>query len=149
MELFGILFAIPAAFIAAAIYARLIRVVLRYRLITRISLWLSGVVLVGLLVEWGALVTVGAVRSRAIIGPTFYPIHLVLLLFALPALANILIVTKGDTMLGSWFMVAFLCSVLAVPVVLTQYGVAEALYGIDGAGGPYGQAPTIPMPGWW
>jgi hypothetical protein len=149
MELFGILFAIPVAFVAAAVYASLMRFVLRYRLINRIALWISIAVLGGLLLEWGALLAVGAVRSRAIVGPAFYPAHLVLFFLAVPALANVLIIKKRGTILGAWFMVALLCSVLALPIVLTQYGVAEALYGVDGTGGPYGQAPTIPMPAWW
>jgi hypothetical protein len=149
MELFGIVFAIPAAFIAAAIYVRLVRGVLAYPFINRVVLWLSEAVLAGLLVEWGALLAVGALRSRAIIGPAFYPLHLVLFFLSVPALANLLVIRMGDTVLGSWLAVALLCSALALPVVLTQYGVAEALYGVDGTGGPYGQAPTIPMPAWW
>jgi hypothetical protein len=60
MELFGIVFAIPPAFIAAAIYASLMRFVLPYRLIKRIALWLSTAVLGGLLLEWGALLAIGA-----------------------------------------------------------------------------------------
>jgi hypothetical protein len=86
---------------------------------------------------------------RATIGPAFFPIHSVLFFLAVPALANLLMIKKAGTILGSWPIVALLCSALSLPVVLTQYGVAEALYGVDGAGGPYGQAPTIPMPSWW
>jgi hypothetical protein len=148
MELFGIILAIPAAFLATAIYVGLMRFAFLYRPINRLALWLSVAVLGGLLVEWGALLAVGAVRSRAIVGPAFYPAHLALFVLAVPALANLLIIKKGGTILGAWFMVAFLCSVLALPVVLTQYEVAEALYGVDGAGGPYGQAPTMPLPAW-
>lgn len=125
MELFGIVLAIPAAFIAAAIYSLLMRFVLPYRLINRAALWLSTAVLGGLLVEWGALLAIGAVRSRAIIGPTFYPLHLVILFLTVPALANLLIIKRGGGMLGSWFAVALLCSVLALPVVVTQYVVAH------------------------
>jgi hypothetical protein len=149
VKLFGIIFAVPAVFIAAAIYAGLIPFVFRYRLVTRIALWFSIAVLCGLLIEWAALLAVGAVRSRAVIGPAFYPVHLVLFFLTVPALANLLIIKKSGTILGTWFTVALLCSVLARAVVLTQYGVAEALYGVDGDGGPYGQVPTIPMPAWW
>jgi hypothetical protein len=123
VELFGIIFAIPAVFIAAAIYAGLIPFVFRYRLVTRKRC---------------------GFRLRY-----FYPVHLVLFSLTVPALANLLIIKKSGTILGTWFTVALLCSVLALAVVLTQYGVAEALYGVDGDGGPYGQAPTIPMPAWW
>lgn len=148
MELFGIVLAVPAAFIAAAIYALLMRVVLPHRLITRPALWLSIAVLSGLVIEWAALLAVGPLRSRAIMGPAFYLLHLVLFFLAVPALANLLII-KGGNRVGSWFTVALLSSALALPLVLTQYVVAEALYGVDGTGGPYGEAPTIPMPAWW
>jgi hypothetical protein len=149
VELFGIVLAIPAAFVAAAIYTSVMRFVLPYRPINRIAFWLSIAVLSGLLFEWGGLVAMVAVHSRAIVGPAFYPAHLLLCLLALPALANLLIIKKSGTVLGACFTVAFLCSLLALPVVLTQYEVAEALYGLDGTGGPYGQTPTIPMPAWW
>jgi hypothetical protein len=149
MELFGIVFAVPAAFVAAAIYARLVRGVLAHWLIRRMALWLSIAVLGGLLLEWGALLALGVLRSRAIIGSAFYPLHLILFFLSVPAFANLLVIKRGDTAFGSWLTVALLCSILALPVVLTQYAVAETLYGVDGTGGPYGKAPTIPMPAWW
>jgi len=49
----------------------------------------------------------------------------------------VLVIKKQGTLLGSWLVVGFLCSCLALPVVLTQYAVSEALYGIDDTGGPY------------
>jgi len=149
MELFGVLFAIPAAFIAVTIYVHLVRRVLAHPFISRVTFWLSAAVLAGLLAEWGALLTVGALRSRAIVGSAFYPLHTVLFLLSLPALANLLLIKRDDTISQPWFRVALLCSALALPVVLTQYVVAEALYGVDGTGGPYGQVPTIPMPTSW
>src|SRR5436309_15642861 len=153
MVLVGIVLSIPLAVIAGGIYAYVIHFVLRYRIVRRVALWVSTAVLVGLLLEWVALVTVGAVRSRAIIGPAFYLLHLLVFFLAVPALANLLVIRIRNRAakhgFGALFVVALLCSALALPVVLTQYGVAEALYGIDGAGGPYGQAPTIPMPSWW
>jgi hypothetical protein len=150
MELFAIVASIPVAFVATAIYVRLVRRVLAHRATSRIALWISVAVIAGLLLEWGALATLGAVRTRGAIGPGFYPIHMVLFVLAVPALANILIIkAKAGRTVGSWFAVALLCSMFALPVVLTQYGVAEALYGVDGVGGPYGNAPTISMPSWW
>lgn len=148
MEMFGIMGAVPATFIATAIYLRLIRFVLRYQLVCRILFWSSSAILIGLFIEWCLLLTIGPLRGRAIIGPTFYPIHSAFFFLAIPAFANVLMIKKSGTRLGSWFMIAFLCSMFAVPVVLTQYGVSEALYGINGIGGPFGDAPTIPIPGW-
>jgi len=53
-------------------------------------------------------------------------------------LANILVVKLDAEQPRFWFVVGFLCAILAVPVTLTQYVVSEALYGIDGRGGPVG-----------
>src|SRR2546427_2578816 len=120
MELVAIFFAVPVAFVAACTYACLIRFVLRYRIVRRIALWVSAAVLVGLLLEWVALVTMGALRSRAIIGAAFYPIHLVIFFLAIPALANLLVIkSAAGGRFGSSFVVALLCSALALPVVLT------------------------------
>jgi hypothetical protein len=71
------------------------------------------------------------------LGPAFYPLHLVLFFLAVPALATILVIAKNGTILASWAVVGLLGAMLALPVVLTQYCVSEALYGIDGEGGPY------------
>jgi hypothetical protein len=96
-------------------------------------------VLGGLAGEWILLATIGAVRSREILGPIFYPVHLILFFLALPALANVVVLRGPDSVRGSWIVIGFLGAVLAMPVLLTQYGVSEALYGIDGDSGPYGR----------
>jgi hypothetical protein len=72
-----------------------------------------------------------------VIGPIFYGLHLALFVVAVPALTNILVITKSRTVIASWFVVGLLGAMLALPVVLTQYAVSEALYGIDGESGPY------------
>ena len=77
-------------------------------------------------------------RSRALVGPLFYPVHLVLFLLSVPALANLLILTRRSQESQLWVETAILCTLLALPLVVTQYAVSEALYGVDGKGGPYG-----------
>jgi len=89
--------------------------------------------------EWGLLLAVGAVRARSILGPGFSCCHQRVFFLAVPALASILTVRRKDTLLGTWFVAGLLCSFLPLPVVLTQYGVSEALYGMDGRGGPYAE----------
>jgi hypothetical protein len=151
MELLGIVLALPVAFVASAIYAYVLRFAVKFAFVRQTAPWGSTVVLFGLLLEWVALATMGAVQIRARIGPAFELIHLLIFFLAVPALATLLVIKKGmgESGLGWLFVVALLCSALALPVVLTQYGVTEALYGIDGTGGPYGLGPTIPMPSWW
>jgi hypothetical protein len=143
MEIFGILCSIPAAFCASAIYARILRSAILSPRARRLVLWTSVSVLGSLSGEWILLATVGAVRGRQIVGPSFYPVHLIVFFLAIPALVNILVLTRRDSILGSvlgaWIVVGILGAVLALPVVLTQYIVSEALYGVDGHGGPYGE----------
>jgi len=139
MELFGVVGSAPAAFVAAAMYSLAVRwLVRRQPRAGGVLVSVSIFVLVGLVVEWILLGTAGAVRSRSIVGPAFYPTHLALFLLSIPALANILVVNLDAEQPTFWLVVGFLCALLAVPVTLTQYAVSEALYGLDGQGGPVG-----------
>ncbi len=139
MELLGIICSIPAAFAASAIYFVAVRWLLRRQpWIATILGPSSALVLVGLAVEWSLLGTIGTVRSRAVIGPLFYPLHAVLFFLSVPALANLLILKRRAQESQLWVEVAILCTLLALPVVVAQYAVFEALYGVDGNGGPYG-----------
>ena len=83
------------------------------------------------------LVTVGAVRARTILGPRFYAAHVALFFLGTPALANILVLRKGAGLLSRWYTAVPLCTGFALVLVLLQYGVSEALYGIDGDNGPF------------
>ena len=130
MELFGIVLAMPAAFVASAVYSLALRLVLRRWPLGGAALWCSVGVLTGLVVEWVALAMCGPVQLQQAAHGAFFPLHLVVFFLSIPALANVLVVKRGDTWLGSWIAVGVACALLALPVVLTQYGVSEALYGI-------------------
>lgn len=128
MELFGVIGAMPAAFVASALYSQvLVRLALSGNL-RRLVLWVSVALLVALVIEWVLLANLGAVGCRSVMGPAFYPLHLVLFFLAVPSLANILVV--GRAVPVGWPVIGLLSGALALPVVLTQYGVSEALYGI-------------------
>jgi hypothetical protein len=58
-------------------------------------------------------------------------LHLAVFFLGVPAMANVLVVKKRETWLGSGLAVGAICAGLALLIVLTQYGVSEALYGID------------------
>ena len=139
MELFGVVCSVPAAFVATVLYSYVLRWVGRKQpWLAKALIPASLLVLASLAIEWLLLATVGAVRSRGMVGPAFYPAHLAVFFLSVPAAATVL-VAKGDgARLESPFVVALICSILALPVVLTQYAVTEALYGINGTGGPYG-----------
>ena len=139
MELFGVVCSMPAAFLACAIYFAFLRVLIKRVPVERILTVGASAVLATLFAEWALLATLGAVRSRAVIGPIFYPVHLALFMLGVPALATVLTIKTRGTRFDSWLVVAFASGLFALPVTLTQYVVSEALYGIDGQGGPFGQ----------
>jgi hypothetical protein len=139
VELFGVICSMPAAFFAAAIYFGLLRFVMRRLPVATFLSVGATLVLAGLLAEWTLLVAFGAVKSRAVMGPVFYPVHLAIFVLSVPALATLLTIKTRGTRFDSWLVVAFACGLFALPVTLTQYAVSESLYGIDGHGGPFGK----------
>jgi len=138
MEIFGIILSVPVAFVASAVYCFLLaRVVVHVEMLRRTMRLLS----VGVLIAFGAevilLLTLGAVRARALLGPGFYVGHVILFFVGTPALANVLLLRKTPKRLVRWYLAVPLCTVFALVLVLLQYGVSEALYGIDGDNGPF------------
>jgi len=131
VELFGIVLVVPAAFVASVIYSRVVRFVLNRWPLSGVALWGSVAVLAFLVVEWAALALVGPVQLQRATGGAFFPLHLAVFFLSTPALANVLVVKHRETWLGSWFAIGVICAALALVVVLTQYGISEALYGVD------------------
>ena len=131
MEIFGIVLSIPAAFVVSTVYSFLLS-----RVITRIDplrrfLWMASIgVLLLFVIEVALLITIGAVRSGAILGPGFYVAHLVIFFTGPPALANVLIL-RNPRGIFPWYWAVPVCTAFAFVLVLLQYGVSEALYGID------------------
>ncbi len=78
----------------------------------------------------------GAVRSRQLIGPAFFPLHAFVTLMSAAFLAGSLLLGQRN-FARRWLAVAAISWILGVFSIFYQYGVAEALYGIDGEGGPY------------
>ena len=138
MELFGILFSIPVAFVVSMVYcAILTHTIRRFESLRRSLHVASVVVLAGFLGEVVLLTTLGAVRSRGVIGPAFYVAHTVFFFLGTPALANVLLLRRGAPVMRRWYLAGVVCTGFAFCLVLLQYGVSEALYGIDGTNGPY------------
>jgi hypothetical protein len=139
MESLAIAIFILGGLVAAPVFCfLLVKVVRPYPLISRVvsygalaSMFLFGtdLLLVGVL---------GAVKVREVVGPVFMPLHALLTLGSAPALASALLLRQRDVARW-WPAVAALSWVLGVFSIFYQYGVAEALYGIDGEGGPYSE----------
>jgi hypothetical protein len=132
MELFGIALSVPVAFVASALYCLLLfktesrSVRLSHGL--RIA---SYFVFLLFSIEIVLLLTIGAVRSRGLLGPGFYVAHLIILFAGPPALANILVIRSKRPVFAKWYVVAALCTLFAFFLVLLQYSVSESLFGID------------------
>ena len=145
MEIFGIVLSVPVAFVASMAYCAFLTYIVRGTDRPRRFLYRSSLaVLVLVVVEVLLLVTLGAVRSRAIVGPLFSVVHVALFVLGTPALANALVLRRSGM---RWYLAGVACTVFAFGLVLLQYGVSEALYGIDGINGPYsgGASPSAPV----
>jgi cobalamin synthase len=147
MEIFGILLSIPAAFVLSMLYCLfLAKAITRF---DRLVFWLwniSFLVLALFEVEIVLLMSLGAVRSRGILGPGFYVVHLFFFFVCTPALANLLVLRRYGGFRAKWYFAPIPCTVLAFVLVLLQYGVSESLYGINGDDGPYSRPPAASVP---
>ena len=136
MELFGIILSIPGAFVVSTIYRRLLLIVRsKWPVIAAPLTAISWIVLAGILIEWALLLLHGAVETRLLVGAAFYPAHLIVFALGTPALINVLLLPNPDSRRARWIRTVPLATVLAFILVVQQYTVFEALYGIDGDNG--------------
>ncbi|HNL89745.1 MAG TPA: hypothetical protein PKH05_11775 [Nitrospira sp.] len=136
MELFAIAFSIPVATIASTFSMGALQWLTGYLPSLRTP-WLvsSCAVLVMCACEVLALASRGAVGTQHMIGTAFYPLHLTLFFLGVPAFGTVLRLENRKPL---WLpIVVSLYTAFALVLVLLQYGVTEALYGIDGNGEPY------------
>jgi hypothetical protein len=138
VELFGIILSVPVAFMTSMVYCALLaKVVRRLDRVRRFLLRVSLIVLGSFVVELVLLSKLGTVRSRAVVGPGFYVAHTVFFFLGTPALANALILGRRCSLVAWWYVAGAVRTIFAIFLILLQYSVSEALYGVDGAGGPY------------
>jgi hypothetical protein len=138
MELFGIILSVPIAFVISMAYCAFLANVVRRLDFARRLLFVVSLILLGLfLIELLLLAIFGAVHSRAAVGPGFYVAHVFFFFVGVPALGNVLVLPISGPILGRWYFAGAICTLFVVLLVLLQYGVSEALYGVDGIDGPY------------
>ena len=138
MELFGIALSVPIALVCSTLYCLFTaKAVAKFQKVSRFLCIVSAFVLGLFVVELILLMTLGAVRSRGLLGPTFYVVHIILFFLGTPALANVLILRRNSGLLRMWYVAGLICTAFAFFLVLLQYSVSESLYGIDGDNGPY------------
>jgi hypothetical protein len=133
MELFGLALSPAVALVASMLYCFFLdRVVVRFERPRRWLLFTSYVVLSFFAVELVMLEGLGAVRSSAILGRSFfYFVHLTLFFLVVPSLANFLLLNQRRRLAVGWYAAAFLCAVFAFFLALIQYSVSQSLYGIE------------------
>ncbi len=138
MEIYGIMLSVPAAFAVTAVYGKFI---LKYKGLSasarRFLYSASLVLLVCFGIELALVGGIGPVRSRTLFGPAFSVAHLALFFLAVPAMCNALLLGPERTRVTNVYVAAAICAAFALVVVLLQYSVSEALYGLDGSSGPF------------
>jgi hypothetical protein len=137
MEAFGIALYALGGMVAAPVFCFLVaRYSQRFPELSTVVRWGSAGLLVVFILDVAIVDALSAVRVRAYVGPAFFPIHAVATLLAAPASAFVLLAGRRNVS-RLWPAVAFLAWCLGVFAIFHQYSVSEALYGIDGSGGPY------------
>ena len=119
MELFGIALSVPVACVASMLYCFFLdRVVLKFERPRRWIFFTSCFVLVCFAAELVMLLTLCAVQSGAILGRTFYVVHLTLFFLGVPSLANVLLLRPPRRFVVNWVVAGVLCTVFAFFLVL-------------------------------
>jgi hypothetical protein len=137
VEAFGIAVALVGGLFAAPIFCLvLVKVIRRFPPLALFGFWVS-VPLFGLFsVEVALVLLLGVLSTRALVGPAYFLLHVLLTFAAAPTLACLLLLGRRSIK-GWWPVAAALCWFVGAGAVFYQYDVAETLYGIDGRGGPY------------
>jgi hypothetical protein len=137
VEAFGIALALVGGLVAAPIFClALAKMVRPFPRVASSAFWLSVPLVLLYALEVLLVLTGGVLFTRALIGPPYFLIHVLLTFSAAPALACVLIL--GRRSLSNWWpLVAAVCWLVGAGSVFYQYDVAETLYGIDGQGGRY------------
>jgi hypothetical protein len=138
MESLGIALGILGGLVAAPLFCfLLIKIIAPLPRLSRLAFFVAAVSLVIYAVELSFVGVRSAVAARQLVGPAFFPVHALLTLGSAPALACVLLLGRRN--IAKWWpAAAAICWLVGVFSIFYQYGVAEALYGIDGQGGPYG-----------
>jgi hypothetical protein len=144
MELFAILLSGPFLCTVGLVYAFIIgKITARLAFLVSPLLWISVLLLAASVCEFLGVCAAGPVGLRRAIGPAYYPIHLVLFTLGLPALVNLMRLQTRIPPLSKSYAIGPTCAIYGWALVLMQYAVFEALFGVDGKNGLY------PAPGLW
>ena len=140
MELVGLALAIPAVIAANVVYVLVVRfLIARFTTLRRWLLWPSYVVVALALLDVCLVLTLGAVATRTRIGPVFWYVHSLVFVFGAPSLVNALMLRGRGVWFRHWYATAVLSCFVGIFLIFFQVGVGDALFGPDGAGGPFSE----------
>jgi hypothetical protein len=140
METLGIAIYLISGLIAAPLFCLiLVRVIRRFPKVAAAAFWVAVPLVAAFATEIAVVESIGVLATRALVGPLYFLMHVLVTFSAAPALACLLLLGRRSVM-GGWPVAAFICWCVGAGAIFYQYNVAETLYGIDGSGGPY-QAP--------
>jgi hypothetical protein len=137
VEAFGIAVVLVGGLVGAPIFCFVLaKVVRRFAQAATLAWWVAVPLVFLYVLELLLALTRGVLSTRALIGPSYFLIHVLLTFSAAPALACVLILGRRNVA-AWWPVAAAICWIIGAASIFYQYDVAEALYGIDGQGGPY------------
>lgn len=137
MELVSVFVFLPVSFLLVSVYSVILgRVLSRWSWLKEIVRWLSILMLLMIGLDLMGVFAFGAMHLKALVGPVYYPVHVVLFLLGVPALANLLLVQKKNSAVSKWPVSALICTLWFLALLLLQFKVSEDLFGVDGMGVP-------------
>jgi hypothetical protein len=137
VETVGIALALAGGLVGAPIFCLILaKVVRRFPRVASVAFWVAVPLVLLYASEVLLMLARGVLSTRALIGPSYFLIHVFLTFSAAPALACVLILGRRSPA-AWWPLVAAICWVVGAASIFYQYDVAETLYGIDFQAGPY------------
>jgi hypothetical protein len=132
LELFGIIFSIPGAFLASVTYRCLLSWFSEiYPLAAPMIFFASRCVLIAILMEWAALATWSAVELHQFLGVFYYKFHSLLFFAGTPSLINVIVLADPQKRRWITHLVLPLATLLGFNLVVVQYSVSESIFGIE------------------
>jgi hypothetical protein len=121
VEVVGIALALIAGLVAAPIFFLvLVKVIRPYPSFVAFVFWAAASLLGLFSVEIALVLFMGVLSTRALIGPSFFLVHVLLTFGAAPALARVLLLGRRSIK-GWWPLVAALCWFVGAAAIFYQY----------------------------
>ncbi len=133
MELYGIMLSVPFFYISSSIYSIIIgRITKKLQFLTPPLFWISGAVIGIIFFEFIAVSMFGPDKLQEAIGPSYYSIHFVFFVLAIPGIVHLMKLQTRFPFLSNWPVIGVFCAIFALCIIIQQYAISETLFGING-----------------